>query len=58
MQPIVDGGLVEDPFLPEEPAELLRKGKPQNNEPPKGAINKGAIDRIFTLFRKRIHLSP
>jgi hypothetical protein len=22
----VDGGLVDDPFLPEEPLELLRKG--------------------------------
>jgi len=26
-KPIVDGGLVEDPFLPEEPRELIRKGK-------------------------------
>ena len=23
----VDGGLVDDPFLPEEPLELLKKGK-------------------------------
>ncbi len=27
VQPIVDGGLVSDPFLPDEPAELLRKGR-------------------------------
>jgi hypothetical protein len=27
LQPIVDGGLVSDPFLPDEPAELLRKGR-------------------------------
>ena len=26
MKPIVDGGLVPDPFLPEEPMDLLRKG--------------------------------
>jgi len=26
-KPIVDGGLVDDPFLPEEPLELLKKGK-------------------------------
>ncbi|XP_023323487.1 cholinesterase 1 [Eurytemora carolleeae] len=26
-KPIVDGGLVPDPFLPEEPMDLLRKGK-------------------------------
>ena len=25
-KPIVDGGLVEDPFLPEEPLEMIRKG--------------------------------
>ncbi len=26
-QPIVDGGLVDDPFLPEEPLELIKKGE-------------------------------
>lgn len=26
-KPIVDGGLVPDPFLPEEPRDLIRKGK-------------------------------
>jgi hypothetical protein len=26
-QPIVDGGLVADPFLPDEPLELIRRGK-------------------------------